>query len=390
MQKQFKVLQVITHPIQYQAPFYKQASLDPEIDLTVLFYWNKENDARFDDKFNRKITWDVPLFEGYKFKFLSEIAKSTDMFKKIMMLWKYINKKEVDVLWAHGYTDIYTQCAIIFAKLKGIPIVTRGDSIILPDRKITFKKKLQFAILNKIINRFLAVGTENLKYYVACGIPREKIVMCPYAVDNVFFREKSNAARAQLAQIKSELNIDEHAPIILYAGKFSPGKRPTDLLDAYIRLLNDTKQKIYFLLVGTGEIELLLLEKSKPYADTIRFLGFKNQSEMPTYYALADIIVMPSMHEKWGLVVNESMNAGCAVIVTDHVGCRTDLVQPGVNGFIYSMGDVAALTDCLKKIVTDAVLCASMKKKSVEKIAQWSFTETTAGLKEACHSLCAE
>ena len=64
----------------------------------------------------------------------------------------------------------------------------------------------------------------------------------------------------------------------------------------------------------------------------VRFLGFRNQSEMPAFYDLCDLFVLPSHFEPWGLVINEAMNAGKPVIVSDCVGAAPDLVQTGRNG----------------------------------------------------------
>ena len=72
---------------------------------------------------------------------------------------------------------------------------------------------------------------------------------------------------------------------------------------------------------------------------------------MPRFFDLATVFVLPSRHEPWGLIVNEVMNAGRAVIVSDEVGCQPDLVEDGVEGCVFPAGDVAALTDALRRVL---------------------------------------
>jgi len=117
--------------------------------------------------------------------------------------------------------------------------------------------------------------------------------------------------------------------------------------------------------------------------DGVRLLGFQSQAELGALYDLADLFVLPSERESWGLVVNEAMNGGCAVIVNDRIGAGADLVSGGDNGFIYPVGDVAALATALRSALRDPARLAAMGAKSRDMIGRWSFGEDVAGLKQA-------
>jgi glycosyltransferase involved in cell wall biosynthesis len=114
----------------------------------------------------------------------------------------------------------------------------------------------------------------------------------------------------------------------------------------------------------------------------IKFVGFRNQTEMPAFYDLCDVFVIPSMMEPWGLVVNEAMNAGKAIIASDRVGCAPDLVRRS-NGFIFKAGDVADLARTLRDTLADPQRCAEMGRQSLEIINHWSFAEDLQGLHTA-------
>jgi glycosyltransferase involved in cell wall biosynthesis len=117
--------------------------------------------------------------------------------------------------------------------------------------------------------------------------------------------------------------------------------------------------------------------------DTVRFLGFRNQQELPLLYAMADLLVLPSIREPWGLVVNEAMAAGCAILASDRVGAAKDLVRDGVNGAVFPAGSVPALAEALERLFADSNRLAEMGRQSRAMIEHWSFNEDVAGLRAA-------
>jgi glycosyltransferase involved in cell wall biosynthesis len=121
--------------------------------------------------------------------------------------------------------------------------------------------------------------------------------------------------------------------------------------------------------------------------DSIRFIGFRNQSELPGLYDLCDVFVLPSEREPWGLVVNEAMNAGKPVVVSDRVGAGPDLVEEGVNGFVYPAGDVAALADRLRRLIDNADNRTAMGARALEKVARLDFNADREGLLAALDSI---
>jgi glycosyltransferase involved in cell wall biosynthesis len=95
------------------------------------------------------------------------------------------------------------------------------------------------------------------------------------------------------------------------------------------------------------------------------------------------VFVMPSALEPWGLVVNEAMNAGRAIIVSDRVGCAPDLIRNGENGFAFRAGDVSDLSRMLREVLVSPLRYAEMGRRSLEIINGWSFEEDVVGLRAA-------
>jgi glycosyltransferase involved in cell wall biosynthesis len=165
------------------------------------------------------------------------------------------------------------------------------------------------------------------------------------------------------------------------------------LLAAYERAWTRTAdaedaRRPYLLFVGDGQLrgELETAAGTLNGKD-IRFLGFRNQSELPAFYDLCDVFVLPSHFEPWGLVINEVMNAGKSVIVSDCVGAAPDLVDPGGNGWVFEHGDVAALAGCLRQAITGAEL-ARMGRRSLEIVSRWDYNADLAGLRAALAAVC--
>jgi glycosyltransferase involved in cell wall biosynthesis len=387
----YRVGCLIRQPIQYAAPLFRYLSRDPSIDLTVLFMSDFSTHAYREPTFGINLKWDVPLVEGYRHIFLPAYG-STDSYSFwrpfSRKLGQYLQRNRIEALWVHGYAQQTLLRAIGYAKLRGIKVLLRGESHLglQPRTASSFLRQHIKRYLFSLADGFLAIGTLNRDYYLEYGVLPKRIFMAPYAVDNDFFRMRAERARPHRDQLRRELNLEAGRFVILYASKMMHEKAPLDLLEAYARLLSSGRDAAcpYLLFVGDGELREALEARARQLdGNSVRFLGFRNQTELPRYYDLCDVFVLPSVYEPWGLVVNEVMNAGKPVIVSDKVGAHADLVKEGENGFVVAAGDVALLAQKLKVLTENAELAAAMGKRSLEIISGWNFEADRHGLLEA-------
>jgi glycosyltransferase involved in cell wall biosynthesis len=138
------------------------------------------------------------------------------------------------------------------------------------------------------------------------------------------------------------------------------------------------------LFVGDGELREPLETYAREHALTgIRFAGFINQRDLPKYYALSDVFVLPSTYEPRGAVINEAMSCGLPVIVTDRCGSIGDIVLDGENAFIYPAGDADALAGAMTRLTDDPALRERMARRSREIIATWTFARGVEGVRSA-------
>ena len=381
--KKLRLAWLATHPIQYQAPLLRAIALCPDIDLTVLFFSDFSTREFIDPGFGRKIQWDTPLLDGYKYEFLPGTGREISEIKlfqpRVGGLAKKLNKKNFDVVLIQGWQNYGMIKAGWLAKRAGLQVLMRCEASDHVDTSTGLKLMLREATVRFLLRQVdycMAIGTRNRNFYLKRGFPAKKIGSMPYCVDNDHFRTKAQEIDTDSLRLK--LSLERDRPIILYASKLIVRKYPDKLLEAY-RLLPEPRP--YLIFVGDGELKSKLEETIRSaQLKHVRLEGFRNQSELPAFYALADIFVLPSVNETWGLVINEAMNAGCAIITTDEVGSAVDLVRTGENGFVIEPRNVEALKVALLGCI-DQQRYSLMGLRSLKIIKEWSIKQNILGLR---------
>jgi len=394
-----RVAYLLSHPIQYQSPLLRLLAQQPGLELTVLYTSDFSVRSYHDKGFGAAVEWDVPLLGGYRHEFLPRVLDSHDVsfFRPLNRgIFRRLRQGRFDVLWIHGYATLNSWIAMAAAKMSGIPVLLRTDSTLIDHPRGPVKlavKNLFFRILRRFTFGVLSVGHRNTEYWrhhLGADIP---VFSIPYAVDNAFFQERCRSASLTREQLRQQLGLEAGRPVLLFASKLLARKCCIDLVNAYLELVKRSRSQDelrplpYLLIVGSGEqrplIESRLRQASEQDREGIRMLGFRNQSELPSFYDLCDAFVLPSIHEPWGLVVNEAMNAGKAVVVSDQVGCQPDLVTDGDNGVVFSARDVGALADALASVLADGTACRKMGEHSLQRIQAFSYEANVQGLMQA-------
>ncbi len=386
--KRHRLAVVTSHPIQYQAPLFRELARRPEVDLTVFFCSDHGLTERLDPGFGQSFKWDVPLVEGYRYELLPNRSPHPGPENGFLgefnpALLPRLARGGFDAVLVHGYA--YASCWLAFAaaKLGGARLLMRAEAHLLEPRP-RWKRAAKAAILRpafKIVDAGLAIGTLNHEYYRHYGISPLKLVHAPYSVDNDYFAAEADRWRATRTAIRRELGLPEDVPVVLFCGKLIPKKRPLDLLEALSR--TSRVPPIHALVVGDGLLrpECETFVRSK-LPGRVAFAGFQNQASLPKMYAAADLLVLPSEIEPWGLVVNEAMASGLPAVVSTAVGAAADLVRPGETGDIFTVGDVEALARSLEAICRPEKLRAC-SVAARERMARWSLRETADGIVRA-------
>jgi glycosyltransferase involved in cell wall biosynthesis len=382
---------LVSHPVQYFAPLFRKVATDPAVDLTV--YYCSANGARryFDVDFGKSIAWDIPLLDGYECRFLPAFPVPANS-----LLWpcnphvvRELKRQRYDALWVHGYTGLTNWMGIITAIANDTPILLRGESNLLAERRL-HRRLAKSVVLRKLFSQVagcLYIGIHNKEYYRHYGASENRLFSVPYVVDNEFFADCAEQLSPKRASIRANWNIVDDRPVVLFAGKLVSWKQPGMLLEAYRRVRR--RYQCALLYAGDGPLRDTLERQACEYnIPDVRFAGFLNQRELPMAYAAADILVLPSAYEPWGLVVNEAMNFGMAIVASDRVGAAGDLLHPGVNGYIFSHTSVDQLEAALEGLLPDSTRYRTFGQASSRIIRSWGLGEAASGVVRAAHSVC--
>lgn len=352
-----KLAIISTHPIQYNAPWFRMLAAQDGIELKVFYTWSQAKTTVEDRTFGKQITWDIPLLEGYDYDFVENVSKNPGSHHFFGIdcpsLIPKIEDFKPDAILLFGWN--FKSYLKTMRHFKGkVPIWFRGDSTLL-DEKLDLKTFLRRIVLKRTYSRVdkaFYVGRANKNYFLKHGLSPKQLIYTPHAIDNERFAESNQLNYEDKAkQWRNELGYREEDLVVLFAGKFENKKQPDFLIEAFVKANIDRDQPLHLLMVGSGPLETDLKEhyEGQKY---IKFLPFQNQSQMPMVYRLGNVLCLPSKGpgETWGLAVNEAMACSRSAIVSNKVGCAEDLVKEGRNGYTFSYDAPDELIEILKKL----------------------------------------
>jgi glycosyltransferase involved in cell wall biosynthesis len=368
---------VTTHPIQYNAPWFRLLAADSQVEPMVFYTWSQSAaGAKYDPDFGRQIEWDIPLLDGYAYKFVNNTARKpgSHHFSGIVNpgLIKEIEQWGADAILVFGWNfRSHLQCLRHFHGK--VPILFRGDSTLLDEVAglRTSARRIFLKWVYRHIDYALYTGSNNREYFSIHGLKNDQLVFAPHAIDNDRFSANEPRLAAEALAWRRQLGIRDEDIVLLFAGKFETKKNPAFLLEL-ARAIGDPRLKI--VLVGNGVLEDQL--RSAAAADTrILFLDFQNQQKMPVVYRLGDLFILPSRGpgETWGLAVNEAMACGRPVLVSSKTGCAVDLVKNTRNGIVFDPDDCRSCVDLLSQLLANRDRLKPMGDRSKEMIGHYTF-----------------
>jgi glycosyltransferase involved in cell wall biosynthesis len=369
---------VATHPIQYQVPFFRYLN-ENGVPVKVFFLSDRGVATTFDPGFGIRFAWDVPLLEGFPYEFIPNLrseGKPEGMFGLVNpSVVRRLDRTRFSAILVHGYRNLSMLMAIFGGRFRRLPLLYRSDSISLGAAPARSRRAMG-RVLTRLVSGFLTTGSWNDEFYDQIGVPPAKRFLVPHAVDNDRFR--AMAAATGQSDARERLGVKPNEVVVLYAGKFIPEKQVELLIDTFAEV---DHPGAHLVLVGDGPLRSSLEERSRSLNSRVTFTGFMNQSEIGVAYSAADVLVLPSRNEAWGLVVNEVMNFGVPALVSDRVGCAPDLVIEGKTGAVFDHRHRESLTEKLRFLVSDRSRLHEMGGAASEHIKGWDFAAGVTGVR---------
>ena len=389
-ERRTRVLFVASHPVQYQAPLFRRLASDPRIESHVVYATLKGAQRALDPEFGTEIKWDVPLLDGYEWQEAKNFGSGKESFGGLFnpSVWNLIRSGKFDAVVSFvGYVRATFWIALLAAKFSGAAFLFGTDATSLAPRdgrkwKIAIKK-IGWPFLFRLADQVIALSTAGVEFMCSLGIPRERVSLIPFVVDNDWWKDE--AAKVDRDAVRKSWDIPANASVVLFCAKLQPWKRPQDLLRAFARA---AVRNTFLVFAGDGTLRSEVEREAATLGvkEQVRFLGFVNQRGLPAVYTAGDLFVLPSGYDPCPVVVCEAMLCGCPVVISDEIRGRFDLVRPGVTGGIFPCGDVEALAELLRKILGDSAQCRQMSENARLQMATWSPSEYVTGVVNAVES----
>ncbi len=307
----------------------------------------------------------------YPYQILFDACLEDIPFKlRLKALFQQFHEFKPSVLNITGYFDPAQVLLMFYARLRGVRVVLSSESS-SEDHNRSFPKEILKKLIVNTANSYFCFGTTSAEYLESLGVNKKKIKVKNAAViDDDIVRYKYRQAK-----VLSKVN----GITFIYVGRLAKEKNLILMIHAFINIINSVGTNLKLKLVGAGpqKEELELLAKEYPQ---ISFEGSKAWYEIPSDLAKSDVLILPSISEPWGLVVNEAMVCGMPVIVSKKCGCVPDLVQNNINGFSFEPLDQNELENAMRFFIQEPNAIRRMGQASEEIITPFSVVKVARAM----------
>lgn len=350
-----QILFVTNIPSPYRVKFFD--ALGKSMDVTVLYF---DQGA---DHTGRAADWYIQGEGGFHPVQLTKRVVSIGGENLCLDVINWL-KEPWDAIVLCGYSSPTVMLAIAYMRLNGIPFYMEVDGGLIREEsgvKYWFKK-----LLVSSANWWISSGKNTTEYLLHYGAKKDKIYEYPFSsLEEADILTAPVSADEKLT-IRKELGIAEKK-MVLSIGQFIHRKGFDILLKAAGQMSDDTG--IY--IVGGKATEEYLALADHLKLKNVHFVGFLKREELARYYNAADLFVLPTREDIWGLVINEAMAYGLPVITTDKCVAGLELVRDGVNGYIVPVEDETILAEIMKTVLASDI--EKMGKAALEIIRPYTI-----------------
>lgn len=326
-----RVLFLTNYPSPYRVGFFDQ--LGKDMDVTVLFSDRKENQT------HREQRWFVESQGTFRWVQLEKQVLRMGDESLCLDVTGWL-KQPWDQIVICGYSSPTMVLAMVWLRAHGKSFWMEIDGgLIRENSGIKYRIK---KLLVSAPNAWLSTGTYPTQYLTHYGARQEDVAVYPFT--SLYARDilPRIPSPEEKAALRRELDLEE-GNLILSVGRFDYGKG----FDVLLRAAAKLKEKANIYIVGGEPTEEYLTQVQTLGLTNVRFLGFQPKEQLAKYYRAADLFVLPTRSDVWGLVINEAMACGLPVVTTDWCVAGLELIQNGVNGYIVPVDDDTALADRL-------------------------------------------
>lgn len=348
-------LLIYIEPTSYLLPLWREIKTHTSVETRVIFLAE-----------NLTQPWNLDLQDDPT----AEVLRGSWAVKLVRLL-QLIRRRDVELIGLSGWGHPLLVAALLFAVMRRIPVTIESDTQYDPAaawwRRVL--KRLFLPMLFRAPRFFLPAGTRQAAYFMRYGVTAARIRIAQMTVDVRSIMVQADRYRAQAASVSCR----DKPIVFLYVGRLEPHKGIQDLLEAFADLSRKGEQS-HLIIVGDGSMRGVTESATRAYP-AVEYLGRLSGNALLHAYSRADVFVLPSRVEPWGLVINEAMAAGLPVIATDRVGCVDDLVRDGENGRIVPSACPLRLAEAMRTFIRQPDNVAAMGQTSRQMISTWTIED---------------
>jgi glycosyltransferase involved in cell wall biosynthesis len=313
--------------------------------------------------------WNLALNNGH------ETVLPVNFLKKLRILWAVLRRDHKQtILHLAGWGHPILLSAMLMGRLLRIPIAVESDT---PEGRPVqnwrrLLKKLFYPYFFRLPDFFLPAGTRQARYLGSYSVTEDRMVVAQMTVDVRAIRQFSRQDREgtrKTTRMNWATGADER--LILYVGRLEPYKGIEVLLSAFGYVMEDLGG-LRLVIVGDGSLRPSVESFAARAKNRIIYLERLFGYDVLRAYIAADFLVLPSLSESWGLVINEAMASSLPVIVSDQVGCLDDLVRHGETGLVVGAGNVSELASAMRQLAQDSSARIRMGRAAENLISNWT------------------
>lgn len=346
---------MVNVPSPYMVDYFNE--LGKHCDLTVIF--EKETSSERDK------SWNEYRFENFRGIILKGISTSVDK-AFCPQIVKYLRKNKYDYIISSSMSTPTGIIAIFYMKLMGIPYYLESEGGFAKSGK-GIKEGFKKLVMQNA-KGYLSTTALGDEYFVTYGADRDKIYKYPFTS----LYEKDLAAEPvgieEKLALRDELAIKETEGVVLAVGRFIQCKG----FDLLIKAAANISKDVGVYIVGGEPTDEYIRLKEECKADNLHFVGFKDKDSLAKYYKAADLFVLPTREDTWGLVINEAMAYGLPVITTDRCVAGTELVDDE-NGRLIPTESVEAIEEAVNVVLRDRQKLKEMGTVSLDRMQWYTF-----------------
>lgn len=354
-------------PAPFRLPLFNALAAQPGVELEVVFLAERDPRRTYYPVYRDEFRFDARFLRGWS------LRRGRHW---LVLSWGtlcVLRRFRPDVVVIGGWNQPAVWQGALYARARRRPLVTWVEST-LRDARIgsPATEALKRAVV-RASSAFLVPGRAAADYVASLGAPPEDVVVAPNAIDLDIFGRRVAEARRRREDLRRELGLG--ACTVLYVGRLDHEKG----LDVLFRAMADVPAEL--VVIGSGSQEAVLRSLAPP--GRVRFLGSLDRDALVPWYAAADVFVLPSRSEPWGMVLNEAAAAGLPIVASTAAGAAYDLVEDGGNGFRVPPDDPGSLAAALRRLVDDNELRVRAGARSLELVAAYTpdaWASAVAGL----------